>query len=286
MNETTMTIVGNVLTEPESRRLEESRQLVTNFRVAATSRRYDRHQERWVDGDTLRLRVTCWRQLAENVMRCVHVGDPVLVTGRLSSRNWETEDHVKRVTYELEAASVGHDLSRGRGKFARVRANTSTTAIDDELSDARIAGQPSTPVAALNDLPRHRDYDAELGGFVTTVEEPLPDATRDPFAEDVLTELDNAVSAAFDGSAFAAMAGFTAPDDVAELTTGDGAPDDAAELTTAGAAPDGEAAPGDEPGSSDDEPGSSDDENASGEPDEANGGRRRRNRGGRVPVPA
>ncbi|MEV4509681.1 single-stranded DNA-binding protein [Dactylosporangium sp. NPDC049525] len=266
MNETTMTIVGNVLTEPECRRLEESRQLVTNFRVAATSRRYDRHQERWVDGDTLRLRVTCWRQLAENVMRCVHVGDPVVVTGRLSSRNWETEEHVKRVAYELEATSVGHDLSRGRAKFARVRPNTLTSAIDDELSEARIAGQPSTPVAALNDLPRHRDYDAELGGFVTTVEEPPQDATRDPFAEDVLTELDNAVSAAFDGSAFAAMAGFTAPDDAGELTTAD-------------AASDGEATSGDESEGSDDE-------NASGESDEASGGRRRRNRGGRVPVPA
>ncbi len=265
MNETTMTIVGNVLTEPECRRLEESRQLVTNFRVAATARRYDRHQERWVDGDTLRLRVTCWRQLAENVMRCVHVGDPVIVSGRLSSRNWETEDHVKRVTYELEAVSVGHDLSRGRAKFARVKPNTLTSTIDDELSEARIAGEPSTPVAALNDLPRHRDYDAELGGFVTTVEEPAPDTTRDPFAEDVLAELDSAVAAAFDDSAFAAMAGITAPDNAAELTTAD-------------AAPDGEA-PADE------ESERSEDEGTSGESDEAGGNRRRRNRG-RVPVPA
>lgn len=266
MNETTMTIVGNVLTEPECRRLEESRQLVTNFRVAATSRRYDRQQERWVDGDTLRLRVTCWRQLAENVMRCVHVGDPVIVSGKLSSRNWETEEHVKRVAYELEAASVGHDLSRGRAKFARVRPNTLTSAIDDELAEARIAGQPSTPVAALNDLPRHRDYDAELGGFVTTVEEPASDATRDPFAEDVLAELDSAVAAAFD-PAFAAMAGITAPDDAAELTAADDVVPD-------------EAAP------TDDEPERSDDESTPGESDEVSAGRRRRNRGGRVPVPA
>lgn len=272
MNETTMTIVGNVLSEPECRRLEESRQLVTNFRVAATSRRYDRHQERWVDGDTLRLRVTCWRQLAENVMRCVHVGDPVIVSGRLSSRSWETEEHVKRVSYELEAASVGHDLSRGRAKFARVRPNTLTSAIDDELSDARIAGQPSAPVAALNDLPRHRDYDAELGGYVTTVEEPTQDATRDPFAEDVLAELDSAVAAAFDDSAFAAMAGLMAPDHAGQLAT-------AGVATEEEAAPDGETA-------DDDESEGSDDGSTSGGSDEATGGRRRRNRGSRVPVPA
>ncbi|GAB3870759.1 single-stranded DNA-binding protein [Dactylosporangium cerinum] len=273
MYETTMTIVGNVLSEPECRRLEESKQLVTNFRVAATSRRYDRHQERWVDGDTLRLRIICWRQLAENVMRCVRVGDPVIVTGRLSSRNWETEDHVKRVTYELEAASVGHDLMRGRSKFARVKANTMVSAIDDELADARIAGQPSTPVAAVNDLPRHRDYDAELGGFVTTVEEPAQDATRDPFAEDVLTELDSAISAAFDGTAVAAMAGFTAPDDAAELMTAD-------------VAPAGESTAGDGPVTAEEGSESSDDDNTSGESDDSAGSRRRRNRGGRVAVPA
>jgi single-strand DNA-binding protein len=273
MNETTMTIVGNVLTEPECRRLEGSQQLVTNFRVAATSRRYDRHQERWVDGDTLRLRVNCWRQLAENVMRCVRVGDPVIVTGRLSSRNWETEDHVKRVTYELEAASVGHDLVRGRSKFARVKANTMTSAIDDELADARIAGQLSTPVPAINDLPRHRDYDAELGGFVTTVEEPAQDAARDPFAEDVMAELDSALNAAFDGTAAAAMAGFTAPDNAAELTTGDVAPAEVAG---------GE----DGPATVEEGSGSSDDENAPGEPDDTASSRRRRNRGGRVAVPA
>ncbi|GAA3226608.1 single-stranded DNA-binding protein [Dactylosporangium siamense] len=280
MYETTMTIVGNVLTEPECRRLDESQQLVTNFRVAATSRRYDRNQERWVDGDSLRLRVTCWRALAENVMRCVRVGDPVIVTGRLSSRNWETEDHVKRIAYELEASSVGHDLLRGRSKFARVKANTMTSAIDDELADARIAGQLSTPVAAVNDLPRHRDYDAELGGFVTTVEEPAQDTTRDPFAEDVLTELDSAISAAFDGTAVAAMAGFTAPDDAAELMTADVAPADAA------TAADGPATAGEGAGTTEEGSESSDDDNASGESDEPAGSRRRRNRGGRVPVPA
>lgn len=258
MNETTMTIVGNVLNEPEHRRLDESQQLVTNFKVASTSRRYDRQQERWVDGDTLRLRVTCWRQLAENVVRSIHVGDPVIVTGRLSSKTWETDDHVKRVTYELEAASVGHDLSRGRAKFARVRANTATSAIDDELSDTRVAGQLSTPVAALNDLPRHRDYDTELGGYVTTVVE--PGDVRDPFADDVMTELDQAINAAFDGVAFRAMDGVTAPDDAAELAPQVAEDEEDDEDETGQATP--------------------------GEPDEAATTRRRRGRGTRVPVSA
>ncbi|MDG6104754.1 single-stranded DNA-binding protein [Dactylosporangium aurantiacum] len=293
MNETTMTIVGNVLNEPECRRIEQGGQLVTHFKVAATARRYDRHQERWVDGDQLRLRVNCWRQLAENVMRCVHVGDPVIVTGRLSSRTWETEEHVKRVSYELEAATVGHDLTRGRAKFARVRANTSTSTIDDELAETRIAGQPSTPVAAFNDLPRQRDYDAELGGFVTTVQEPAPDLSHDPFADDVLAELDSAVSAAFDGSAFAAMAGLTAPADAGQLTAADAVPDDASQLMEGGVVPHDasqltEGGAADEEDADDESDGSGDPDSGTtpAEPGEASGNRRRRSRGGRVPVPA
>ncbi|GAA2597360.1 hypothetical protein GCM10010399_30000 [Dactylosporangium fulvum] len=187
MFETTVTVVGNVLNPPDARRLVESQALVTHFKVATTSRRFDKVNERWVDGDSLRVRVNCWRQLAENVARSVNVGDPVIVTGRLYSRDWEGDDHVRRVSYELDAFSVGHDLSRGRAKFARVKANTLTSAVDDELSDKRIGGAPTVPAPEVNELPRRRKYDAELGGFVTLVDEHVVD--RDPFADEVLAEL-------------------------------------------------------------------------------------------------
>lgn len=184
MFETTVTVVGNVLNAPDCRRLVDSQALVTHFKVAATSRRFDRADGRWIDGDGLRVRVNCWRQLAENVARSVQVGDPVIVTGRLYSRDWETADHVRRVSYELDAYSVGHDLARGRAKFARVKAHTATSAIDDELADGRVGQAGTTPADDINGLPRRRSYDAELGGYVTLVDE------RDPFAEEVLASLD------------------------------------------------------------------------------------------------
>ncbi|MER7006673.1 single-stranded DNA-binding protein [Dactylosporangium sp. NPDC000555] len=190
MFETMVTIVGNVLNAPDCRRLVDSQSLVTHFKVASTSRRFDRADGRWIDGDSLRVRVNCWRQLAENVARSVQVGDPVIVTGRLYSRDWETEDHVRRVSYELDAHSVGHDLSRGRAKFARIKAHTLTTAIDDQLAEARIGGAPTGPADEINGLPRRRAYDEELGGFVTIVEE------HDPFAEEVLASLDSDEAAA------------------------------------------------------------------------------------------
>src|SRR6185369_2182561 len=78
--DTNIVIVGNVLTAPEWRKTG-SGHLVANFRVASTSRRLDRESGRWVDGNSLRVRVVCWRRLAEGVAASVTVGDPVVVAG-------------------------------------------------------------------------------------------------------------------------------------------------------------------------------------------------------------
>jgi single-strand DNA-binding protein len=57
--------------------------------------------------------VTCWRRLAENVASCLSRGDPVIVTGRLRSRTLRRSGRPVK-TIEVEAAAVGHDLSRVR----------------------------------------------------------------------------------------------------------------------------------------------------------------------------
>lgn len=118
LNDTYMTIVGNVVDAPRMR-LTKSGHAVTNFRVASTSRRYDQEQQRYVDNCTLFVNVTCWRAMAENVAFSVHKGQPVLVTGRYYSREYEINETV-RISYELEANSVGHDLGRGTSEFRKV----------------------------------------------------------------------------------------------------------------------------------------------------------------------
>jgi single-strand DNA-binding protein len=118
MNDAVLTIIGNVVDEPRMR-LTKNGHAVTNFRVASTSRRYDREQEQYVDNTTLFFTVTCWRAMAENVAQSVKKGQPVVVHGRLYSREY-TVNEVVRVSYELEANSVGHDLSRGTADFSKV----------------------------------------------------------------------------------------------------------------------------------------------------------------------
>jgi len=117
MNDTTMTVVGNVVDEPRMR-LTKNGHAVTNFRIASTSRRFDREQERYVDNSTLFVNVTCWRAMAENAAASLHKGQPVIVTGRYYSREYVVNE-TARVAYELEASAIGHDLSRGTTEFTK-----------------------------------------------------------------------------------------------------------------------------------------------------------------------
>ena len=187
MFDTQVTIIGNVLNNPVFRRVRDNSVLVANFKVATTARRYDRATDSWVDGQSLRVRVNCWRRLAETVGLCVHIGDPVIVTGRLYSRDWDGDDNVRRTSYELEAFTVGHDLNRGVDKFTRHRSNLGTTTVDDAETDGRVAGEPSEPVDELNNRVHSRVFDRELGGYVNAVEFDPNDFDSEEELEDGLT---------------------------------------------------------------------------------------------------
>jgi single-strand DNA-binding protein len=94
--------------------------------VASTARRFDKEEGQWIDGDSLYLKVNCWRALADNVDRSVVQGDPVIITGRLYTRTYEA-DGQRRSSYELEASAVGLDLSRGVAAFSRTKSGAAPT---------------------------------------------------------------------------------------------------------------------------------------------------------------
>lgn len=156
MFDTPVTIIGNVLTTPEWRRTTNTGTTLVTFKVASTSRRFDRERAQWVDGDSLRVRVSCWRRLGENVSLSVQLGDPVIIFGRIYSRDWVDDTGARRTSYELDAMAVGHDLSRGIGKFARRKAAGATDMVHDDVSAATVGGELTEPVDAPgrpDDLP-------------------------------------------------------------------------------------------------------------------------------------
>ncbi|MFI5936922.1 single-stranded DNA-binding protein [Actinoplanes sp. NPDC051494] len=165
MFDTNIVVIGNVLTAPEWRRTANSNTLVANFRVASNARRLDRETGRWVDGNHLRVRVSCWRRLAEGVASSVTVGDPVVVSGRLYTRDWTDSEGNLRTSYEMEAAAVGHDLARGRGKFFRAK-TAGTAAVETPEALDRVRGE-SVAVISEDEAP------AIYGDGVPEADEPM-----------------------------------------------------------------------------------------------------------------
>jgi single-strand DNA-binding protein len=111
MRETPVTVVGTLVSDMRPRRVGPDAALVLNFRVACNERRFDKSSESWVDGESLYLSVSCWRRLAENAASLVK-GDPVIVRGKLRTREWTTDQGERRSVVELEANSIGPDLAR------------------------------------------------------------------------------------------------------------------------------------------------------------------------------
>src|SRR5690625_616692 len=126
--ETVITVIGNLTADPELR-FTPSGAAVANFTVASTPRRFDRQQSQWVDGDTLFLRCSIWRDAAENVAESLTKGMRVIAQGRLVQRSFETREGEKRTVVELQVDEVGPSLryasasvtrtQRGGGGFSR-----------------------------------------------------------------------------------------------------------------------------------------------------------------------
>lgn len=114
---TPITVIGNVVDDVQLTTTMSGLSRVS-FRVVSTERRRDRESQAWVDGRKLFVVVTFWREVAENVAVSVKKGDPVVVTGRIYSRQY-IKDESNRVSYEIEPDTIGHDLSRGVSSFSK-----------------------------------------------------------------------------------------------------------------------------------------------------------------------
>jgi single-strand DNA-binding protein len=121
--DTTITIIGNLVNDPELR-YTPTGQAVATFRVASTPRFMDRTTNEWKDGDSLFLSCNVWRQAAENVAESLQRGMRVIVSGRLRQRSYETKEGEKRTVYEIEVDEVGPSLRNASAKVSRSTRST------------------------------------------------------------------------------------------------------------------------------------------------------------------
>ncbi len=145
--ETVITIVGNLVDDPELR-FTPSGAAVAKFRIASTPRSFDRQTNEWKDGEALFLSCQVWRQAAENAAESLARGMRVIAQGRLKQRSYEDRDGVKRTVYELDVEEVGPSLSRATATVTKVnspRAAASSAPASGDPWASGAAAQPQPP---------------------------------------------------------------------------------------------------------------------------------------------
>jgi single-strand DNA-binding protein len=106
MSSNSITVVGNLTRSPELRFTTSGRG-VASFGLAI-NRRYQKDGE-WVEQVTF-VNVVCWGDLGENVAASLDKGARAIITGRLETRSWETQDGEKRSVTEIVADEAGPSL--------------------------------------------------------------------------------------------------------------------------------------------------------------------------------
>jgi len=160
MNEILMTVQGNVVDDPSLHETKSGHR-VANFRLASTSRRYDRDEGRWVDGSTFFVSVSAWRNLGENAAVSLKKGQPVVVYGRYQTRTYEVNE-TTRVSQELEAIAIGHDLNRGTSVWNKL--NRGATSHEVETDERGIPENPAANWLTGPPVRQADPFDGELAG--------------------------------------------------------------------------------------------------------------------------
>ncbi len=113
-----VTIVGNLTGDPELRYVSSGTP-VASFTVASTPRTQNRQTGQWEDGEAMFIRCSVWREYAENVAESLLKGMRVVVTGRMTVRNYEYNGE-RRTSIELQVDEVGPSLRYARAQVTKV----------------------------------------------------------------------------------------------------------------------------------------------------------------------
>lgn len=159
MNETRVTVHGNVVSEPVERSGRNG-SVFTTFRVGTTP--YRRTAEgKYLDGETSFYSVIAFNALAANAASSLEKGQPVIIEGNLSNRSYVGSDGVTRNSSEIEADHIGHDLRWGRASFLRMSKAAALGLDRTADADVRNAVAEQLNESGSPSLSRPADVDAD-----------------------------------------------------------------------------------------------------------------------------
>lgn len=126
-NETIITVVGNLASDPELR-FTPSGSAVANFTIASTPKTFDKQAGEFKDGETLFMRCSVWRESAENVAESLAKGMRVVAQGRLKQRSYDdSKTGEKRTVVELEVDEIGPSLRWASANVTRTNRTDNST---------------------------------------------------------------------------------------------------------------------------------------------------------------
>ena len=121
--ETVITIVGNLTADPEIRTLSNGG-TVANFTIASTPRVYNSQANQWEDGDTLYMRGTIWRDMAQHCAQSLHKGMRVIAQGRLQQRSYQAKDGTNRTVIEMTVDEIGPSLRYATAQVQKMQSGS------------------------------------------------------------------------------------------------------------------------------------------------------------------
>jgi single-strand DNA-binding protein len=162
--QSTLTVTGFVGSSVRYSPGENGSVPYASFRLGSTQRVYDRAAQAWRDGPTQWYTVKVWRNVARNVAESFHKGQPVVVTGRLSTDEWAGPDG-PRTSLVIEASALGHDLVFGAARFAKVVSSSGAAGSGLASEDGSEDGSADGEVVPDDAAP------ADVSGLVELVDE-------------------------------------------------------------------------------------------------------------------
>jgi single-strand DNA-binding protein len=136
-------IAARIVYRPELRITPTGHSIAT-FTVATSQRR--KVGDSWQDGPATFVRVTAWRQLAENLVESdLRPGDLVTLSGELELKEWEAADGTKRRDLELTARTIAVDVTRAPVTLRRVERAAQSSADPDPWPTSPDAGGAVPP---------------------------------------------------------------------------------------------------------------------------------------------
>ncbi|WP_051196656.1 single-stranded DNA-binding protein [Jonesia quinghaiensis] len=150
-NDARVTVSGWIGSQPRLFPATDDGVAYVNFRLAVTKSRYNKAKDEWTEGPTTWFTVKAWRSLAENTAASLRKGDPVIVTGALSTEVWAGTEG-QRESLVIEADSLGPNLSRGQCVFTAVKAGQGAPATVNSGADAGNESRDNEPDGLHDEL--------------------------------------------------------------------------------------------------------------------------------------